>query len=75
MSRKLVQIKSKNFQVFGCFECIWVFDSAGPFVGNTHGEMMRKCKPQRDKEFAAHACSEKPKRHEADRAIRPTADR
>ena len=42
-----------------------MFKPTGPFVGNTLDEMMRKYKAQRDKEFAAHVCTETPQSHES----------
>jgi hypothetical protein len=55
--RKLVWIKKRNLQGFGCSECNWVFNPSGGIVGESLDAMMRKYKAQRDKEFAAHVCA------------------
>jgi len=53
-----VWIKNEDLVGFGCSECAWIFRSPGAPVGNSLEEMKRNYEIQRDKEFAAHVCSE-----------------
>ena len=61
MPRKLVRIKTENFEGYGCSECPWAFNPAGALVGESLEEMTRLSEVQRDKEFAVHVCIERPK--------------
>jgi len=56
MPRRLVSIKSQNFQGFGCSECNWKFSSSGGLVADLLHEMKSKYEAERDNEFAAHTC-------------------
>ena len=60
MPRKLVWIKTQNFQGFGCFECQWVFKTTGALVGKSFDQMKQTYEAKCDKEFAAHACANFP---------------
>jgi hypothetical protein len=61
MPRKLVWIKSQNFEGFGCSACTWVFQSSGALVGESLEEMKQRYEAQRDKGFASHDCAKHPK--------------
>jgi hypothetical protein len=61
MRRKLVWVKKETFQGWACSECAWAFNPIGPLVGESIVEMMEHYEQQRDKEFAAHVCSEHPR--------------
>jgi hypothetical protein len=45
-SRKLVHIEGQSFRGWGCSECAWVFNPAGPPVGNSLDEMTRNFQMQ-----------------------------
>jgi rubredoxin len=55
-SRKLVHIEGESFRWWGCSECAWVFNSAGPRVGNSLDEITRNFQMQLSEEFASHSC-------------------
>ena len=61
MPRELVWIKRHNFEGFVCSECEWVFKSTSALVGKTFDQMKETYEAERDKEFAAHACSKFPR--------------
>jgi hypothetical protein len=56
MPRKLVWIKTQDFQGYGCSQCAWVFQCSGALGGDSLDKMKRDYETQRDKEFAAHVC-------------------
>jgi hypothetical protein len=57
MPRKLVWVKSQDFEGFGCSECRWAFKSTGALAGTTFDQMKQIYEAERDKEFAAHTCA------------------
>jgi rubredoxin len=57
-SRKLVRVEGRSFRGWGCSECAWVFNPAGPPVGRSLDEMTRNFQMQLSEEFASHACAE-----------------
>jgi hypothetical protein len=61
MRRKLVWIERQNFQGYGCSECAWVFNPSGAPTGKSLDEMKQKYEERRDKDFAAHVCTEHPR--------------
>jgi hypothetical protein len=61
MGRKLVKNEDQPFAGWGCSECAWVFGPSGPLTGKTLEEMKRNYEQQRDKDFAAHVCAERPR--------------
>jgi hypothetical protein len=52
-----VWIENQKFAGFGCSECTWVFDPTGALVGKTLDQMKKEYEAERDRQFAAHACS------------------
>jgi hypothetical protein len=56
--RKLVWTERPNFQGWGCSECAWVFNPAGPVRGESLDELKMSYQTKRDKEFATHDCAE-----------------
>lgn len=59
MQRKLVWVKSENFEGFGCSNCNWIFKPPRRRVGGgSIAEMKRKYKVRCDTKFAAHVCAE-----------------
>ena len=54
----MVRIEDRCFVGWGCVECAWAFNPAGPPVGESLGEMMQNFITKRDVEFAAHVCAE-----------------
>ena len=61
MRRKLVWIAEPPFGRWGCSECAWAFSASGSPTGNSLDEMKQNYIRQRDKEFAAHVCTEHPR--------------
>jgi len=61
MRRKLVWVERQNFQGWVCTECAWVFNPAGPVVGQSIDEMKRLYEKQRDAEFTSHVCAQHPR--------------
>ena len=61
MQRYLVWIEDQRFQGWGCSECAWVFNPSGPPTGKWLDEMKQNYERQRDKDFAAHVCTEHPR--------------
>jgi hypothetical protein len=61
MHRKLVWVERPGFQGWACSECAWVFNPAGPLVGDTIDDMKRHYEKQRDEEFRSHVCAEHPR--------------
>ena len=61
MRRKLVWVKTQNFEGWACEECAWAFKPSGPVVGNSIEEMKTHYEQLRDKEFASHVCAEHPR--------------
>ena len=61
MQRKLVWVERQSFYGWACSECVWVFDTAGPPVGESVDEMTSHYEQRRDNEFTSHVCSEHPK--------------
>jgi hypothetical protein len=60
MHRQLVWIDEQRFQGWGCSECEWVFNPLGSPVGDSLDEMKKNYERRRDKDFAAHVCTEHP---------------
>jgi hypothetical protein len=56
-SRKLVWVEGQSVEGWGCSECAWVFNPAGPAIGKTLDEMKRNFQMQLSEEFASHACA------------------
>jgi hypothetical protein len=56
--RRLVWVKTTDFQGYGCSQCAWVFQPSGAFVGESLDKMTRDYRVRRDKEFFAHVCAE-----------------
>jgi hypothetical protein len=56
MPRKLVWTQSKEFQGYGCSECVWVFHPSGALVGASLDKMKQDYQAQCEREFAAHVC-------------------
>jgi hypothetical protein len=63
--RTLIWIEGSRFQGSGCSECAWVFTMSEPPAGDSLVEMMEKYERRRDREFAAHVCSEHPRSRNA----------
>jgi hypothetical protein len=61
MHRKLVWIEEQRFLGWGCSECAWVFNPLGSPTGNSLDEMKENYERRRDKDFAAHFCTEHPR--------------
>jgi hypothetical protein len=61
MKRKLIWIEEQLFQGWGCSECTWVFNPSGAPIGISLDEMMKNYEQKRDKDFAAHVCTEHPR--------------
>ena len=61
MQRKLVWIEEQRFQGWGCSECAWVFNPSGAPTGKSLEEMKENYERRRDKDFAAHVCTEHPR--------------
>jgi hypothetical protein len=61
MSRTLVWIEKQNFSGWGCSECEWVSNISEPPIGNSLDEMIQNFLHQRDEDFAAHDCTERPR--------------
>jgi hypothetical protein len=60
MPRKLVWIEKPSFQGFGCSECNWMFKPSSALLDESLDRMKEKYEAQRDKEFAAHVCVQRP---------------
>ena len=58
--RKMTWVKSAHSELWACSRCAWAFKPSGPPHGTTLDEMMQNFERQRDKEFAAHVCTEHP---------------
>ena len=58
MPRKLIWVERQNFHGWACSACAWLFNPAGPPVGETMAEMQIHFEQRRDKEFASHVCAE-----------------
>jgi hypothetical protein len=61
MQRKLVWVEEQRFQGWGCSECAWVFNPSGAPTGKSLDEMKENYERRRDKDFAAHVCTEHPR--------------
>jgi hypothetical protein len=59
--RTQIWIERPRFQGSGCSECGWLFKPPGPPTGDSLAQMKEIYERQRDKEFAAHVCSEHPR--------------
>jgi hypothetical protein len=70
MPRKLISIRSKNFQGYGCSQCNWVFNPSGLLLGEALAEMKKRYEAQREMEFAVHVCKRSPERHKSSMAKR-----
>jgi len=57
-SRKLVRVGEKNFSVWGCSECAWVFNPTDPPVGESLEDMIRNFQQRLSEEYASHACAQ-----------------
>ena len=62
MRRKLVWVERRNVHGWACSKCEWVFNPAGPPIGESLDGMKSHYEAQRDKEFASHVCAQHPKR-------------
>ncbi len=60
--RTLIWIEDRHFHGWRCSECVWVFKASGPPTGNSLQEMLENYKRLRDREFAAHICTEPSRR-------------
>jgi len=61
MQRKLVWIEEQRFQGWGCSECAWLFNPSGAPTGKSLEEMKKNYERRREKDFAAHVCTEQPR--------------
>jgi hypothetical protein len=61
MQRKLTWIEEPRFQGWGCSECTWVLNPSGTRTGKSLDELKENYERRRDKEFAAHVCTEHPR--------------
>ena len=59
--RKMLWFTSVDRESWKCSDCSWVFHPSGPPLGDSLEEMKKNYENQRDKEFAAHVCSQQPK--------------
>jgi hypothetical protein len=59
--RKLVWVDEGTFKGWGCSECAWVFNPCGPQIGKSLEEIKRNFELQFTREFASHACAERPR--------------
>ncbi len=57
--RQMIWVKS--VRGWGCSECAWAFDDAGPPQGDSISEMADNFERLRDREFASHVCAQHPK--------------
>jgi rubredoxin len=53
--------RSEKTRGWGCSDCGWVFNGAGPPRGDSRREMAENFERLRDKEFALHVCAKYPK--------------
>ena len=61
MRRTMIWVENQRNMGWGCSECAWLFDTAGPPVGESIDEMKSHYEQRRDKEFASHSCAGHPK--------------
>jgi hypothetical protein len=61
MPRRLVWVKDRAFEGFGCSECQWVFRPSGALLAESLDKMKQRFEAERDKSFAAHDCAQHPK--------------
>jgi rubredoxin len=59
--RKLVWVERQNFRGWACSLCAWVFDPAGPPIGDSLDDMQTHFEKERDMEFTSHVCAEHPR--------------
>ena len=74
--RMMTWIKTARIEAWGCSDCEWTFNPSGPPRGSDLDEMKQNYERQREKEYAAHACSEHPKgkSSQADSKLPTSAD-
>ena len=60
-SRKLVWVDDGTFKGWGCSECAWVFNPSVPPIGKSLEEIKRNVELQFTREFASHACADRPR--------------
>jgi rubredoxin len=58
---KLIWTEGQNFAGWGCAKCGWVFNPAGPAVGNSIDEMKEHFRTQLSQKFASHSCPDHPR--------------
>ena len=58
MGRKLVWVERQDFSGWACSECAWVFDPAGPPIGESLDEMISHYEQKRERGFRSHVCAE-----------------
>jgi hypothetical protein len=59
--RKFVWVDEEAFKGWGCSECDWVFNPSEPPIGKSLDEIKRNVEMQFTREFASHACAERPR--------------
>jgi hypothetical protein len=59
--RKMVWVERQDFNGWVCSACAWVFNTAGPPVGESIDEMINHYVHRRDNAFKSHVCAEYPK--------------
>jgi hypothetical protein len=62
--RQMIWVKSEHWLGWACSECDWAFDDHDPPEGDTIDEMARNYERKRDQAFAAHVCSQHPRKDE-----------
>lgn len=69
MARKLIWIKSDNFQGFGCSQCSWMFKSTGVLVGKSLDKMKEDYEPNSKKNsLPTFACTQSPQGQRTEQA-------
>jgi hypothetical protein len=59
--REMVWAEKERFRGWVCSECRWEFNPSGMPAGNSIHEMKQNYERERDREFAAHLCAERPR--------------
>jgi hypothetical protein len=59
--RKLVWVDEETFKGWGCSDCAWVFKPSEPPIGKSLDEIKRNVELKFTREFASHACAERPR--------------
>jgi hypothetical protein len=60
-SRRLTWVDRLTFKGWGCSECDWTFNPAGPPMGESLEEMKRNFEMQLSEDFASHGCAKHPR--------------